>query len=102
MIGSPLFGLGGYMGNAQVKAPIMGTVPYQMTLEDRMRWAQIADVMAQSNHYGVEPSRTLPTIYSGYPNLSGMMGGMTMPHNNHHNGTLPPPPVPLPRFENYF
>ncbi|XP_070503689.1 uncharacterized protein pwn isoform X1 [Chironomus tepperi] len=98
MIGSPLFGLGGYMGNAQVKAPIMGTVPYQMTLEDRMRWAQIADVMAQSNHYGAEPSRTLPTIYSGYPNLSGMMGGMTLPHNNHHNGTLPPPPVPLPRL----
>lgn len=96
MIGSPLFG---YMGNAQVKAPIMGTVPYQMTLEDRMRWAQIADVMAQSNHYGVEPSRTLPTIYSGgYPNLSGMMGGLTLPHNTHHNGTLPPPPVPLPRY----
>lgn len=93
MIGSPLFGLGGYMGNAQVKAPIMGTVPYQMTLEDRMRWAQIADVMAQSNHYGVEPSRTLPTVYSGYPNLNGMM---TLPHNVHHN-TLPPPPVPLPR-----
>lgn len=52
-IGSPVFG---YMGGAQVKTPAMGQAPYQVTLEDRMRWAQIADVMAQANHYGVSVS----------------------------------------------
>lgn len=51
VMGSPVFG---YMaGGAQVKTPGVGPAPYQVTLEDRMRWAQIADVMAQSNHYGV-------------------------------------------------
>lgn len=86
------------MNNPQIKAP-MGTLPYQMTLEDRMRWAQIADVMAQSNHYAAEPSRTIQTIYSGYPNLNGMMG-MTLPHSIHRNNlpTTNPPPVPLPRY----
>lgn len=49
-IGSPVFG---YLGNGQVKTPVMGQAPYQVTLEDRMRWAQIADVMAQANHYAV-------------------------------------------------
>lgn len=49
-MGSPVFG---YMGGGQVKTPVMGQAPYQVTLEDRMRWAQIADVMAQANHYAV-------------------------------------------------
>lgn len=49
-MGSPVFG---YLGNGQVKTPVMGQAPYQVTLEDRMRWAQIADVMAQANHYAV-------------------------------------------------
>lgn len=49
-MGSPIFG---YMGTGTVKTPVMGQTPYQVTLEDRMRWAQIADVMAQANHYGV-------------------------------------------------
>lgn len=64
-IGSPVFG---YMNTAalQVKSPSGGLGPppssslsssaptaYQVTLEDRMRWAQIADVMSQSNHYAV-------------------------------------------------
>lgn len=49
-MGSPIFG---YMGNGTVKTPVMGQTPYQVTLEDRMRWAQIADVMAQSNLYAV-------------------------------------------------
>lgn len=102
MVGSPVFG---YIGGGQVKTPAMGTAPYQVTLEDRMRWAQIADVMAQANHYGVEPvaaTRPSSAIFQGYPHLqtiSGMntlgamsMGGMTM----HTNGTLPP--VPLPRL----
>jgi len=100
MVGSPVFG---YMGGA--KTPVMGTAPYQVTLEDRMRWAQIADVMAQANHYAVEPvsnARPSSAMYPMYPHLqtiSGMntlgamsMAGMTMQHNT---STLPP--VPLPR-----
>lgn len=103
MVGSPVFG---YLGGGQVKTPAMGTAPYQVTLEDRMRWAQIADVMAQANHYAVEPvaaTRPSSAIFQGYPNLHTMSGmstlgamsmhtGMTM----HTNGTLPP--VPLPRL----
>lgn len=49
-MGSPVFG---YLGDATVKTPVIGQTPYQVTLEDRMRWAQIADVMAQSNLYAV-------------------------------------------------
>lgn len=51
-VGSPVFG---YMATASntVKAPVVGAPPYQLTLEDRLRWAQIADVMAQANHYAV-------------------------------------------------
>lgn len=43
------------MGGAgsTVKTPVVGGPPYQVTMEDRIRWAQIADVMAQSNHYAV-------------------------------------------------
>jgi hypothetical protein len=106
MVGSPVFG---YLGGAQVKTPTMGTAPYQVTLEDRMRWAQIADVMAQSNHYAIEPvaaTRPSSAIFQAYPQLqtiSGMntlgamsMGGMTM----HTNATLPP--VPLPRLVEFF
>lgn len=44
----------GYMNAAPLKSAILPQTGYQMTLDDRMRWAQIADVMAaQSNHYGV-------------------------------------------------
>lgn len=103
MVGSPVFG---YLGGGQVKTPAMGNAPYQVTLEDRMRWAQIADVMAQANHYAVEPvaaTRPSSAIFQGYPNLhtmSGMstLGAMSM-HTGltmHTNGTLPP--VPLPRL----
>lgn len=51
-VGSPVFG---YMAAASntVKTPPVGAPPYQLTLEDRLRWAQIADVMAQANHYAV-------------------------------------------------
>lgn len=55
-MGSPVFG---YMTGAQVKQAGLGQPPYQVTLEDRMRWAQIADVMAQSNHYAVSEISTL-------------------------------------------
>ncbi|XP_035790556.1 uncharacterized protein LOC118465941 isoform X1 [Anopheles albimanus] len=100
-MGSPVFG---YLGNGQVKTPVMGQAPYQVTLEDRMRWAQIADVMAQANHYAVsyeaEPvggGRPASAMY-GYPNLQtiGSMNTLSL-HGTlpMHTGTLPP--VPLPR-----
>lgn len=127
--GSPVFGyLGG--GNGTVKTPAVGAPPYQVTLEERLRWAQIADAMAQvqsSNHYavsvhpvaaawrwpaavatdadvsllcqqpepvgtcapgGVSGGVTRPSsALFGYPSLGGTLGG-----------TLPMPPVPLPRL----
>ncbi|XP_062553131.1 uncharacterized protein LOC134218226 isoform X3 [Armigeres subalbatus] len=100
-MGSPVFG---YMGGGQVKTPVMGQAPYQVTLEDRMRWAQIADVMAQANHYAAEPvapPRPASAMY-GYPNLQtiGNINTLSM------HGTLPPmhagtlPPVPLPSILN--
>jgi hypothetical protein len=51
-MGSPVFG---YMatGGSTVKTPAIGSPPYQVSLEDRLRWAQIADVMVQANHYAV-------------------------------------------------
>lgn len=51
-IGSPVFG---YMptGGSTVKTPVVGAPPYQVSIEDRLRWAQIADAMAHANHYGV-------------------------------------------------
>lgn len=101
IVGSPLFG--GYLGNAQVKTPVIGTVPYQVTLEDRMRWAQIADVMAQANHYAVEPvssPRLSSAAFPGHPNYTSIntlrapsVDELMMKHSS---GTLPP--VPLPRF----
>ncbi|XP_038217611.1 uncharacterized protein LOC119836379 [Zerene cesonia] len=51
-----------------------------VTLEERMRWAQIAEAMAQANHYQPEPAQmaTRPSsAMFGYPTL---------------------PPVPLPRM----
>lgn len=36
-----------------MKTPVMGAPPYQVSIEDRLRWAQIADAMAHANHYGV-------------------------------------------------
>ncbi|XP_017781909.1 PREDICTED: uncharacterized protein LOC108566509 isoform X3 [Nicrophorus vespilloides] len=93
-MGSPVFG---YMATASntVKAPVVGGPPYQLTLEDRLRWAQIADAMAQTNHYAPEPVATMTRPSSalfGYPTLS--MAG-TLPHGGMH-GTLPP--IPLPRL----
>lgn len=55
MIGSPIFD---YINRSNVDNQ-MKTMPpktYQAALEDRMRWAQIADVMSQSNHYAVSAS----------------------------------------------
>lgn len=53
-MGSPVFGYMATAHNNTIKTPAIGTSPYQVTLEDRLRWAQIADVMAQAtNHYAV-------------------------------------------------
>lgn len=103
MIGSPVFG---YMG-AQVKTPVVGPpMTYQVSLEDRMRWAQIADVMAQANHYAAEPvaaaTRPSSAMFSTYHPSMNMNGGMTLQHHPHHhtmNNTFNHhhPPVPLPR-----
>uniref|UniRef100_A0A1I8P3G9 EGF-like domain-containing protein n=1 Tax=Stomoxys calcitrans TaxID=35570 RepID=A0A1I8P3G9_STOCA len=105
-IGSPVFG---YMNTAPLKSAALPQPGYQVTLEDRMRWAQIADVMAQTNHYGAEPiggpTRPSSAMFA-YPNLQtlgmGTMGGIsmqsTMQQMHHHNSTLAPP-VPLPRYE---
>jgi hypothetical protein len=78
MIGSPVFG---YM-NTQIKTPIVGTTPYQVTLEDRMRWAQIADVIqANPNHYAVEPvpvARPKSNIFAGFPHVQQMQAGKSL------------------------
>ncbi|XP_067629956.1 uncharacterized protein pwn isoform X2 [Eurosta solidaginis] len=103
-LGSPVFG---YMNAAPMKSAGMpGQSGYHMTLEDRMRWAQIADVMAQTNHYGAEPvgpTRPSSAMFA-YPNLQGMgigtLGGMSMQSTMqmHQSGSMAPP-VPLPRYE---
>lgn len=52
MVGSPIFN---YINRANLENHMktMQSKTYQAALEDRMRWAQIADVMSQSNHYAV-------------------------------------------------
>ncbi|XP_054280542.1 uncharacterized protein LOC128998442 [Macrosteles quadrilineatus] len=84
-MGSPVFG---YMTTAArnntIKSPAIGASPYQVSLEDRLRWAQIADVMAQAtNHYAPEPGGGMPTRPS-----STIFG---------YGGTLSAP-VPMPRL----
>lgn len=86
-MGSPVFS---YMqGVNTIKAPPVGGPPYQVTLEERMRWAQIAEAMAQSNHYATE-SQTMATrpssaMFGGYPTLPPV----PMPRLGlHHSGTL--------------
>ncbi|XP_055385324.1 uncharacterized protein LOC129614628 [Condylostylus longicornis] len=104
-IGSPVFG---YMNTAPIvkNGSGLGHPAYQVTLEDRMRWAQIADVIAQSNHYGSEPvaNSTRPSsAMFGYPNLQAMGMGTLVPVGptalpiHHSSGTQLQPPVPLPR-----
>lgn len=50
-----------------IKTPAVGPPPYQLTLEDRLRWAQIADAMAQANHYAVSPLS--PNIFKQFLTL---------------------------------
>nr|XP_016941266.2 uncharacterized protein LOC108018248 isoform X3 [Drosophila suzukii] len=102
-MGSPVFG---YMNTAPLKSAGLPQAGYQVTLEDRMRWAQIADVMAQTNHYGqaepIGPTRPSSAMFA-YPNLGAMgmgtLGGMSLQSTMqmHPSATLAPP-VPLPRL----
>ncbi|CAG4965757.1 unnamed protein product [Colias eurytheme] len=77
-MGSPVFN---YMAANTVKTPPVGQPPYQVTLEERMRWAQIAEAMAQANHYAQPEPAQMATRPS-----SAMFGYPTLP------------PVPLPRM----
>jgi len=82
-MGSPVFG---YMatGGSTVKTPAVGSPPYQVSLEDRLRWAQIADVMVQANHYAVSienenpsnppPPPPIPIIFNPVIALFGARG----------------------------
>ncbi|EDW04959.1 GH23634 [Drosophila grimshawi] len=100
-MGSPVFG---YMNTAPLKSAGLPQAGYQVTLEDRMRWAQIADVMAQTNHYGAEPigpTRPSSAMFA-YPNIGaigmGTIGGMSMQSTMQmHPSASMAPPVPLPR-----
>ncbi|XP_046974887.1 uncharacterized protein LOC124541103 isoform X1 [Vanessa cardui] len=79
-VGSPVFN---YMAANTVKTPPVGQPPYQVTLEERMRWAQIAEAMTQASHYAqADHTQTMATRPS-----SAMFGGYP-----------PLPPVPLPRM----
>ncbi|XP_017962242.2 proteoglycan 4 isoform X4 [Drosophila navojoa] len=101
-MGSPVFG---YMNTAPLKSAGLPQAGYQVTLEDRMRWAQIADVMAQTNHYGAEPigpTRPSSAMFA-YPNLGAMgmgtIGGMSLQSTMQmHPSASLAPPVPLPRL----
>ncbi|XP_076259530.1 calcium-binding EGF-like domain-containing protein pawn isoform X2 [Rhynchophorus ferrugineus] len=99
-VGSPVFGYMATVSNT-VKTPVVGAPPYQLTLEDRLRWAQIADVMAQANHYapepGLAPTRPSSALF-GYPTLPVNNTLQRHPGSICGGGTGTLPPVPLPRL----
>ncbi|KAF4526144.1 hypothetical protein B566_EDAN012455 [Ephemera danica] len=82
---------------ASVKSgmPPPGAPASYVSVEDRLRWAHIADVMAQ-NHYAVQqpepcmPTRPSSAMFGGYPSLTG-----TLPHLSLTMQHLRPPPPPL-------
>ncbi|XP_073964700.1 calcium-binding EGF-like domain-containing protein pawn [Choristoneura fumiferana] len=88
-MGSPVFN---YMTANTIKTPPVGAPPYQVTLEERMRWAQIAEAMAQSNHYAAEPNQmaTRPSsaMFGGYPTLPPVPMPRLGLHSGHHTGTI--------------
>ncbi|KAM3956220.1 LOW QUALITY PROTEIN: calcium-binding EGF-like domain-containing protein pawn, partial [Aphomia sociella] len=91
-MGSPVFS---YMAANTIKTPPVGQPPYQVSLEERMRWAQIAEAMAQSNHYAhlQQPEATMATrpssaMFGGYPTLPPVPLPRMGMHGGHHNGTL--------------
>ncbi|CAB3236336.1 unnamed protein product [Arctia plantaginis] len=95
-MGSPIFN---YMAANTVKTPPVGQPPYQVTLEERMRWAQIAEAMAQASHYAPEGGQGISTrpssaMFGGYPTLppvplpSSHEMSYRMGLHNHHSGTM--------------
>ncbi|XP_052757050.1 uncharacterized protein LOC113517977 [Galleria mellonella] len=91
-MGSPVFS---YMAANTIKTPPVGQPPYQVSIEERMRWAQIAEAMAQSNHYAhlQQPEATMATrpssaMFGGYPTLPPVPLPRMGMHGGHHNGTL--------------
>ncbi|XP_072937735.1 uncharacterized protein pwn [Epargyreus clarus] len=90
-MGSPVFN---YMAANTIKTPPVGQPPYQVTLEERMRWAQIAEAMAQANHYAQpDPVQTMVTrpssaMFGGYPTLPPVPLPRMGLHGNLHTGTL--------------
>ncbi|XP_039747921.1 uncharacterized protein LOC120625072 [Pararge aegeria] len=89
-MGSPVFN---YMAANTIKTPPVGQPPYQVTLEERMRWAQIAEAMVQANHYAqADHTATMATrpssaMFGGYPTLPPVpLPRMGM--HGHHTGTL--------------
>ncbi|GBP40221.1 Protocadherin Fat 4 [Eumeta japonica] len=91
-MGSPVFS---YMANT-IKTPPVGQPPYQVSIEERMRWAQIAEAMAQANHYAAESTQQMATrpssaMFGGYPTLPPVPMprlGLHMGSAVHHNSTL--------------
>ncbi|XP_028160628.1 uncharacterized protein LOC114353022 [Ostrinia furnacalis] len=90
-MGSPVFN---YMAANTIKTPPVGQPPYQVTLEERMRWAQIAEAMAQAqaNHYATEAqtmaTRPSSALFGGYPTLPPVPMPRMGLHGSHHTGTL--------------
>ncbi|XP_053621243.1 uncharacterized protein pwn [Plodia interpunctella] len=88
-VGSPVFS---YMAASTIKTPPVGQPPYQISLEERLRWAQIAEAMAQSNHYAqAEPAmatRPSSAMFGGYPTLPPVPMPRMGIHGGHHTGTL--------------
>ncbi|XP_041986048.1 uncharacterized protein LOC121738197 [Aricia agestis] len=89
--GSPVFN---YMAANTIKTPPVGGPPYQVTLEERMRWAQIAEAMAQANQHYAQPdalggmsTRPSSAMFGGYPSLPPPVPLPRMMHG-HHTGTL--------------
>ncbi|CAH0600005.1 unnamed protein product [Chrysodeixis includens] len=87
-MGSPIFN---YMAANTIKTPPVGQPPYQVSIEERMRWAQIAEAMAQASHYAPEPAQmaTRPSsaMFGGYPTLPPVPLPRLGMHG-HHTGTL--------------
>ncbi|CAG5005343.1 unnamed protein product [Parnassius apollo] len=86
-MGSPVFN---YMAANTIKTPPVGQPPYQVSIEERMRWAQIAEAMAQANHYAPDPgqmaTRPSSAMFGGYPTLPPVP--LPRMHGGHHTGTL--------------
>ncbi|XP_069363967.1 uncharacterized protein pwn isoform X1 [Maniola hyperantus] len=90
-MGSPVFN---YMTANTIKTPPVGQPPYQVTLEERMRWAQIAEAMVQASHYtqadhtATMATRPSSAMFGGYPTLPPVPLPRMGIHGGHHTGTM--------------